>query len=208
MEYKELVYGRRSIRKYKQEPVSREDILDIISTAIQAPSAGNEQMWHFMIVTNEEKKLQMADIVRNKLEQLAHQTNMSMEQLEPVVKVSTFFVNAPAVIVILTRPYSSKSYLLLKNSGGFTDKDIDNLLVRPDLQSIGAVIQNLLLAAWERGYGTCWMTGPCVARPELEAFLGVTSPHTLAALIPIGKPQTIPASRGRKDVSEVTTFID
>ncbi len=207
MEFKELVSKRRSVRKFTTEPIAREDLLEIIGTAINAPSAGNEQMWYFTIVTNQAKKEQMADIIRNKIEMLGKRINKSQEELKPVIKAATFFVDAPAVIVVTTSVYRSKADKMLL-AAGFSDLEIDVLRCRPDLQSIGAVIQTFLLAAWEKGYGTCWMTGPNVARPELESFLGIAAPRSLAALIAIGKPEIIPKTRGRKAIDEVVTFVE
>lgn len=207
MEFAEIVKQRRSVRKFKQEPISKEELLDIIRIAAEAPSAGNEQMWLFKIVINDEIKRKMGEIITKKTERLIYDTKCNPEQFKQSIKASTFFTNAPAVIVVSTKQYRSKFDALLKESG-LSEKEIDHLRARPDLQSIGAAIQNLLLAAWEKGYGTCWMTGPCVARYELEMFLGIHQPYSLAALIPIGKPEVIPASRGRKPIEEIVSFIE
>jgi len=207
MEFRDLVSQRRSIRRFKPDPVSLEEIKEIIAAAVEAPNAGNEQMWHFMVITNEKTKEKMAEIVKNRIERLAASVGLTAEQVKPVVKTSTFFVQAPVVIAVTTRPYRSKVDQMLKESG-FSDREIDELRSRPDLQSIGAAVQTLILAAWEKGYGCCWMTGPCVARPELEAYLGITGPRSLAALVPIGRAEIIPASRGRKPLEEVITIIE
>lgn len=77
---------------------------------------------------------------------------------------------------------------------------------RPDLQSVGAAIQNLALAAYARGYGVCWMTAPMLARDELEKILEVQQPWQLAALIPMGVPAETPKPRPRRAAAEVLTF--
>ncbi len=207
MEFSELVQERRSVRVFKQEPVPQEEILEMISKAVFAANARNRQMWHFYVVNNKDKIAKMAEIVTTRLEELAAKTGVSPQELKPVINAATLFDKAPAVIVVSTRLSRSKADWMLKENG-YSELEIDNLRCRPDLQSIGAAIQNLLMAAWEKGYGTCWMTGPCVARPELESFLGITEPDSIAALIPIGRPEIVPASRGRKEAKEVTTFID
>lgn len=46
----EAIYKRRSIRRYTGDPVSREQLLDLISAGMSAPSAGNEQPWHFIVI--------------------------------------------------------------------------------------------------------------------------------------------------------------
>ena len=48
----ESILGRRSIRKYTDKTVSKNDIEDLLKAAMAAPSAGNEQPWEFIIVRN------------------------------------------------------------------------------------------------------------------------------------------------------------
>lgn len=50
------IYKRRSIRKYTSKPVSEKVLKDIIKAGMNAPSAGNQQPWHFIII-NERKLL-------------------------------------------------------------------------------------------------------------------------------------------------------
>jgi nitroreductase len=52
MEVFEAVRGRRSVRAFTPEPVSRELLNQLVAAAILAPSAVNEQPWHFTIITN------------------------------------------------------------------------------------------------------------------------------------------------------------
>jgi len=46
------IYSRRSIRKYTDQPVSREDIERILRAAMAAPTASNRQPWEFVVVTD------------------------------------------------------------------------------------------------------------------------------------------------------------
>ncbi len=47
----QTIFGRRSIRKYTQEPVSAADVQSLLEAAMAAPSASNRQPWHFVVVT-------------------------------------------------------------------------------------------------------------------------------------------------------------
>lgn len=55
MELQEAIHTRRSIRKYLDKPVSPEMIETIIKAAMAAPSAGNQQPWHFIVITDRTK---------------------------------------------------------------------------------------------------------------------------------------------------------
>ncbi|MEG0752882.1 MAG: nitroreductase family protein [Angelakisella sp.] len=53
MDVKEAMYRRRSIRKYKPDPVSNEDIDTLLHYAMSGPSACNKCPWEFYVVRNE-----------------------------------------------------------------------------------------------------------------------------------------------------------
>ena len=54
MDNLELLFTRRSIRKYKEDVIPRADIEKIIKAGMYAPSARNQQPWHFIIVDNKD----------------------------------------------------------------------------------------------------------------------------------------------------------
>ena len=55
MELTEAIATRRSIRRFQERPVADEHIRAIIEAAMLAPSAGNQQPWHFIVITDREK---------------------------------------------------------------------------------------------------------------------------------------------------------
>jgi nitroreductase len=54
MKIQEALLNRRSIRKYKDQKISKEDINRILKAAMYAPSAMNLQAWHFVVIDNKE----------------------------------------------------------------------------------------------------------------------------------------------------------
>ena len=48
----ENIYARRSVRNYKPDPVPDEVLLEIIKAGIYAPTARNQQLWRFVVITN------------------------------------------------------------------------------------------------------------------------------------------------------------
>jgi len=206
MELKQAIYGRCSIRKYKSTEIRDEDIREIVEYAVEAPSASNKQMWHFVAVKNKEKLKAMADAVSKKIDELGEKTSAPGEKLKGIKAYSTFFAKAPVTIAVLCKTYESGTDELLKKAG-YTKEERDRLRARPDIQSIGAAIQNLLLAAYEKGYGTCWMTAPVIAAEEIEEILGVSADKRLVALVPIGLPDEKPRKPSRKPVDLVLDIL-
>lgn len=206
MELSMAVLGRRSIRKFKDRPVPEEDILDLIKLASHAPSAGNQQMWHFTVITNSGVKETLAGAITGAFKKIAAGAGREESFLEGPTRAATFFKNAPVVIAVSTSRYASRVDEALRMAGR-SGQEIDELRCRPDLQSIGAAVQTLLLAAYEKGLGTCYMTGPMGARPQLEEILGITPPGSLACFVAMGYPDMEPNEKALKDVSGITTFI-
>lgn len=61
MDCLEAIAGRRSIRKYASQPVTAEQIEALLRAAMAAPSAGNQQSWRFIVVTDEEQLARLAE---------------------------------------------------------------------------------------------------------------------------------------------------
>ena len=64
MNVKDAILTRRSVRKYKQEPVKEEALKVILEAARQAPSAGNKQPWEFIVVTDPEIEKTVGETAR------------------------------------------------------------------------------------------------------------------------------------------------
>ncbi|RAK10494.1 nitroreductase [Halanaerobium saccharolyticum] len=56
------IFERRSIRKYKNQEVEAEKIKKLLEAAVAAPSAGNEQPWHFIVIKDKKRLNQLAEI--------------------------------------------------------------------------------------------------------------------------------------------------
>ena len=57
----EEIFNRRSIRKYQDRPVEKEKIEKLLRAAMQAPSAGNQQPWEFIVVEDKEMLKKLSD---------------------------------------------------------------------------------------------------------------------------------------------------
>ena len=204
MEFTAVIEKRASVREFLPDPVPVPTLREMVRIAGLAPSANNSQPWKFIALTNRELLERMADAVRRKLEaMLPHSEDPAAKRARSqVLWFSTFFGEAPAVFAVLRRPYDAVIDKLLPGSG-ISHEQISAMRGHPDIQSIGASVEHLLLAAVALGYGGCWLSGPLVARLELEQLLGVRQPWTLAALAAIGKPSGVVERQERKPLEEI-----
>ena len=183
----QAIAQRRSIRRFKDTPIPDEVMEKILTAAIQAPSGKNAQPWRFVVI-QEDERAEMVRIMRDAIERVREQggdigssawTANIMEQAP--VTVFVFNVNA-------------------ENTPG---REWTSNVV--DVQSIGAAIQNMLLAAWELGIGSLWICDVFYAYAELCEWLGET--REMIAAVSLGYADESPAARPRKPIDEVTRWF-
>jgi nitroreductase len=207
----EFIYRRRSVRKFKDETVPDEVIRQLIDAAIHAPSGKNLQNWHFVVVRNKTIIHELAVLVEKKHESLLQfiPDEEKKKAFKGSVGYHTIFKNAPTVVLVYAGPYPATADDLVAGAG-LTQQEIDTMKqTKPGVQNIAAAMQNLHLAASALGYGTCWMTGPTYAGPEISQRVGFNREgFVLAALTPLGIPAGGGASPPRKPLAEVLTIID
>ena len=198
MDIIEAVKTRKSIRKYEREDVDLNLIKKIIEISVNSPSGGNAQNWFTYIIKNK-------DIL-----------NRMRSEVETVYKkvtgkdapgVYAFFNEAPVVLAVVQKPYIGSLDDILEKADKNRNYD-RKFIVNPGLQGVSSFITHVLLVAHNEGLGACWMTGPLIAKPEIESMLGVKKPDNLVALIPIGKPVARQSKSSRMDVGEVIKIIE
>lgn len=207
MEYAPLIKlmkTRRSIRKFLPDPVPREDIEKLLDAAASAPSGGNKQNWFFIIAESEPVKARMLEAITGKIKEFSDKIDSARAKNEFIsyTKFYTFFIEAPVVIAVIKKPYDSLASRIMDRYGLAKARQSS-----ADIQGPSAAVQNLLLAAHSLGYGACWMTGPMIAKDELEGILGVDKEDDLIALIPVGKPSMFPKATDRKPAGEICRYL-
>ncbi len=174
MDLYEAIKGRRSIRKFKKTPISRELMEKIFDTALWAPSGMNRQSWKFYVVGGRSK------------EELVRICSASVQHLEPHVR--EFFPGKPGIIEGIRGFFQKLGDAPVVVCAYFEPSRLNEAT---GYQNVAAAIQNLLLAAHSEGLGSCWMTGPLYVAPEINRFLGVDNLNLVAA-IPMGYPDETP----------------
>lgn len=206
MELQDAIKGRKSIRQFKSTPVPQSDIEKMVYAASLAPSGGNMQPWHFVAVTDTQKRDEMVHIVHDAWVTLS----CKMPKRSPRSLVASLvFSKAPLVFVVLMSSFPLEKdpfFSLFQKERGITGC-ITQYGGFVNVQGTAAAIQNLLLTAYELGYGACWLRVPYYAKDRLEQCLDVEPPWEILALIPVGVPDHDPAKPQRKSVKEILTVV-
>lgn len=196
-----VIVQRRSIRKYKETPLKREQIERILQAAAMAPSAKNQQPWRFIVVQGGAKQ-HMIDAMHagiNRFERgegyfravgpllAAARHTVSIMQQAPV---TVFFVNTKG--------------MALEKELSAAERMLDLL----NVQSVSAAVENLLIAAQAEGLGTLWIGDIFFAERELAAWLGLGRRETLMAAVAVGYPDETPSARPRKPMEELISWME
>lgn len=198
MDIIEAVKTRKSIRKFKQEDLDLDQIKKIIEVSINSPSGGNAQNWFVYIIKNKD----ILDGMRNEVETVYEKITG-----KSAPGVYAFFNEAPVVLAVVQKPYIGTLDVVIEKADANRNYD-RKFIVNPGLQGVSSFITHILLVVHNEGLGACWMTGPLIAKPEIEKILGVKSPDNLVALIPIGKPVERQSKSSRTDIKEVIKIIE
>jgi nitroreductase len=205
MELRKAIESRTSIRQFLPDQISIDDLKEIARLASLAPSVNNYQPWQFIAITNKELLSKMAKTVRERIESLpANDSKYSTNVKSQVEFFSTFFEQAPALIAICMDRHET----VLEMGVNLSHSEINEMRNSPDLQSAGACIQNLLLAAVDFGYGACWMSAPMIASKEFEVLLKITPPTRLISFVAIGKPAKPSTPRDKKPIELMLRIIE
>ncbi|NLP11507.1 hypothetical protein GX408_14015 [bacterium] len=208
MQLKEAIEARASVRKFAPDAVAVADLQEMVRCAGLAPSVNNEQPWKFIALLNKPLMASMAQAVHQHLDQLFPDIPTARDQSvkNTVEYYSTFFKDAPALIAVVSKNYEAMVDKLLPLTH-IGHQDVNALRNYPDIQSLGAAIQNLLLCAVDLGYGACWLSGMMVAREELESLLHIAEPWHLTAFVAVGRPAGPVRQRDKKPIKEIFQVI-
>ena len=173
MDILKAMQERRSVRRYRTDPVPEEILFEVLEAARQAPSWANTQISRFIIVRDSETKKLLSDtLVSN---------NPSRNAV----------IEAPMVICLVAKKGVSGSY----KGQAVTDKG-DWFMF-----DAGIAMEHLVLAAWNFGLGTCHV-GYFDAK-KAEAILNIPEGYAIVEITPLGYFDTVPAATPRKPLQEL-----
>jgi coenzyme F420-0:L-glutamate ligase/coenzyme F420-1:gamma-L-glutamate ligase len=184
-----LLRGRRSVRSFQSSPVPREIIERAIAAAGWAPSPHGRQPWRFAIVEAAERRVSLATAMAE-----SWRTQLELDGQPPEIvqirldKSRQRLHDAPILIV---------PCLYLAELDQYPDPGRQEAERIMAIHSLGAAIQNLLLAIYAAGLDTGWMCAPLFCPDLVRQELGLGPDLTPHALIPVGYAAKDPVRRGR-----------
>jgi len=171
----QLMKNRRSIRKYRQDPIQLEKIYEILKAGRYAPSGANLQPWIYIVVTDnklKEKIREEAEKTESNFHKKAHKPFKRWLKEQKITPEKSFLTEAPALIVVagLTKaPYW--------------------------LESTWVSVAYILLSVESQNLGTLTYTPPETV--FLNKLLNIPDDYHPVAILPIGRPAETPSPENR-----------
>jgi len=162
MDLLEGIATRRSIRKYTEQPVTREQLREILRLGTMAPSGLNNQPWRFVTI----------------------QQQTVLQKLAALTQYGRIIESSSACIAV------------------FIDTEAMYHEVK-DHQSMGACIQNLLLAAHGMGLGAVWLGEILKNARQVAGLCGLPERYDLMAVVALGHAAGEGGRADRKPLDEV-----
>lgn len=176
----ETIRSRRSIRRYRPDPVPREVIETLLDTARWSPSAHNRQPFRFCVVTDTACKERLATAMGARLRRDLEADGVAEDVIAADTGRSYARITGAPVLIALC--------LSMVDMDVYPDPARSQKEYLMAAQSTAMAGQNLLLAAHELGLGACWMCAPLFAPDLVRAALDLPDDWQPQALITLGYP--------------------
>jgi coenzyme F420-0:L-glutamate ligase/coenzyme F420-1:gamma-L-glutamate ligase len=186
-----VLRGRRSVRSYRAEPVSRGLIESVLAAAACAPSPHHSAPWRFVVLTGQAERRRVAEAMGAAWGRDLAADSLAPERISKLVERS------------LERLLGAPVLILLCITDGRFDRYPDTRRQLAErlmfAHSVGAALQNAMLAAHAAGLATCWMCAPLFCPEAVVTCLELPPGLQPQALLTLGYAADLPVARGRVD---------
>ena len=193
MELYDVLRTTFAAREFTDDPVPDEVLDRIFENARFAPSGGNRQGGHVIVVRDQQAKDAIADLAIPGARRYAAQVAAGENPWNTAVpsKVTDETIAATRVPATLTEPVRRAPVVLIVCVDLRVVAAVDQNLPRVGIvagASIYPLAWNILLAARNEGYGGTLTTMPITQEGRLREILGLPDYVAVCAVIPMGKP--------------------
>jgi coenzyme F420-0:L-glutamate ligase/coenzyme F420-1:gamma-L-glutamate ligase len=198
--FAELVRARRSVRHFRPDPVPRAVVTELIAAAGWAPSPHGRQPWRFAVITSQVTKEALADAMGE-----TWTAQLALDGQDAATVAARLDGSRRR---LLTAPVLVVPCLYTADLDHYPDPARQAAEEIMAIQSLGAAVQNLLLAATDRGLDTGWMCAPLFCPDVVRDALGLASALLPHAIITLGWAARDPRRRDRLPVEALIVYED
>ena len=195
----QFLHNRRSIRRYRPNPVPPELVTEMLTAASWAPSAHNRQPWRFAVITRPQVRHNLAAAMGQQLRMDLKADNAPPELIEKDASRSYQRITQSPLLILLC--------LTMADMDSYPDARRQQNEWLMAVQSAAMAGQNLLLAAHALGLGACWMCAPLFSPAIVGQVLALPGDWQPQALITVGYPAET-RQKMRQPLATRLLFVD
>lgn len=198
-ELHEFLRTRRSVRRFRPEPVPETVIQRILTTAAHAPSAHNRQPWRFVVICSSDVKTRLATLMAVDFERDLVRDGTAPDEITRLIDRSTARLQAAPLVVVTCLDTSQI------NAHPDPDRELAERIMA--VQSVSAVGLQLLLAAHAEGLGGVWVCSPLFTPATVRSVLDLPETWDPQGMFYLGYAAAVPPPRARVPVAEISRFL-
>lgn len=191
----DAIKNRKSVRRYKADKIDKETIKELLVAATMAPNGSNSQQWDFIVVDEPMKVDKIAELIATAHKEYFGQARVDAMEGERLVKIVSMYENLKNVPVFVIFCINMRNKVLQPDYEKYSDLWAQH--------SIAAAMENFLLAATEKGFGTCWFGAPAWRSEQIKNLLGIPASVEIAAITPVGYADGNNGTRPRLPIEQV-----
>lgn len=198
-----LLKNRRSMRRFKPDPIPDGYVEKILEAARWAMSGANGQPWEFVVVTNPDTRSKITDILtdqtkRARIFELSRVEELRQPQMQHPTQTQVGIKDAPVIIVVCG---DVRAYQATCLNHFFYSSEFDNFHM-----SIANATMLIHLATAALGLSSRWATILPPWEKELRDLLEIPKEFRIYVIVPIGYPAYKPPSTYRRELSEIVHY--
>jgi nitroreductase len=211
MELYDVMRTTHAVREFTGDPLPDDVLERIFDNARFAPSGGNRQGAHVIVIRDQATREALAELSTAGARRYAAQLANGESPWNPLhpPKVTAAEIAATEVPPHFTAPLRDAAVVLVVCVNlevvAAIDQDLDRIGVISGA-SIYPLVWNILLAARNEGYGGTLTTNVVAEEPRVRDLLGVPQSYAIAAVLPLGKPRKQLTKLKRNSVAELVTY--
>jgi coenzyme F420-0:L-glutamate ligase/coenzyme F420-1:gamma-L-glutamate ligase len=193
-----FIARRRSVRRYRSEPIGHGAIERLLHAATQAPSAHNRQPWRFVVLQNAAVQDALASAMGERLRRDRSADGDDAQSIDKdVARSRERLTQAPCVVVICVDTRDIDPYPDARRATA------EHMMA---VQSAAMAAQNLLLAAERDGLGACVMCAPVFCPDVVVRTLNLPPDWQPQMLVTLGVPAAPGRERPRRPLAEIVLW--